>query len=59
LNYIRIAAYNGGTVTNPAGLLVTVRDSAGNTIANSNNDWAVSVSTNNTYNSGSLTYTAI
>jgi len=58
LNYIRIAAYNYGTVSNSAGLLVTVRDSAGNTIANSNSDWAFSVSTNNTYNSGSLTYNA-
>jgi hypothetical protein len=56
LNYIRITAYNGGPGNNPAGLLVTVRDSTGNTIANSNSNWTVSVSS--TYNSGSLTFTA-
>lgn len=55
LNYIRIAAYNGGPDINPAGLLVTVRNANnGTTIANSNSQWAVSTST--TYNQYGLNY---
>jgi hypothetical protein len=57
LNYIRIAAYNAGTVNNPAGLLVTVRDSSGNNIANSNANWAISTST--AYKLGALTYNSM
>jgi hypothetical protein len=52
MNYIRIAAYNGG---GPAGLIVALYNSAGTNIVNTNGNWAVATST--TYNDASTAKT--
>jgi hypothetical protein len=57
LNYIRVSAYNDGPGNNPAGLLVTIVDSNGTAVANSNSDWAYG--TSNAYQAGADTYNTI
>ncbi len=51
MNYIRIFAYNGG---GPAMLLVVIRNAAGTVLANSNTNWAYSITAS--YESGALAY---
>jgi len=53
INYIRVCAYNSG---GPAGLLIALLDSDGNTITVTNSNWSISYSSDSTYNSGALIY---
>jgi len=53
LNCIRISAYNQGS---GAGLLASLYDSASNHIISTNSDWVVTISTNNTFNSGAAIF---
>jgi hypothetical protein len=55
LNYIRVSAYNLNAGS-PAGLLIAILNSSGNTIITTNGNWALSQS--NSYNTGGLTYNA-
>jgi hypothetical protein len=45
MNYVKIPAYNGGTTSNPAGLLVSFYDSGNNFIDGTKSTWVYSTST--------------
>ena len=53
-NYIRTSAYNAGTTTNPAGLIIAVYDSNSIYVCGTNNTWAMS--TSSAYTIGALAY---
>ena len=45
MNYIRVLAYNSNSAGGPASLLISIYDSAGNNIVNTNSDWVYTVAT--------------